>query len=114
MFFAALRYTLHPPRSGEGGDFDNLRLKSPPVRLFVLGARAESSLPRDVWDQLTHLFPRALLHVILLGPEAMTNRDTEFPLPPRTADNPWGQVVEDRFSNGMKISTIVDYFHTVL
>jgi len=83
------------------------------VRLFILGARAESSLPRDAWVQLAHLFPQSKLHLILIGPESMANRDDEFPLPPRTAANPFGAVVEDRVWPTMKISTIVDYYHTI-
>jgi mitochondrial splicing suppressor protein 51 len=109
----ALRYTLHPPKSGAGPGIKGIRLKSPPVRLFVLGARAESSLPREVWNQLTHLFPRASFHVNLIGPESMTNRDAEFPLPERTPSNPFGEIIEDYFSHYMKISTYVDYFHNM-
>ena len=43
----------------------------------------------------------------------MLNRDSEFPLPPRTASNPFGAIIEDRFSSLMKISTFVDYYHTL-
>ncbi|KIH90651.1 hypothetical protein SPBR_00456 [Sporothrix brasiliensis 5110] len=111
--FSALRYTLHPPKSGESDSIKGLRPQAPAVRLFVLGARAESSLPRDVWVQLAHLFPSARIHLIFIGPESMTNRDDEFPLPPRTPANPFGAVVEDRVWPSMKISTIVDYYHTV-
>ncbi|KAF4550569.1 Zinc-finger of mitochondrial splicing suppressor 51-like protein [Elsinoe fawcettii] len=111
--FSALRYTLHPPRSGAGTDIKGLRPNPPPVRLFILGARAESSLPREVWVQLTSLFPRSTFHLIFIGPESMANRDAEFPLPPRTPSNPFGAIVEDRISPQLKISTYVDYFHTI-
>ncbi|KAI1106315.1 PXA domain-containing protein [Jackrogersella minutella] len=111
--FSALRYTLHPPRTGGGVDIKGLRPESPPVRIFVLGARAESSLPRNVWVQLAHLFPRGKFHIIFVGPESMANRDDEFPLPPRTPSNPFGAIVEDRVWPTMKISTIVDYYHTL-
>ncbi|RMD42745.1 hypothetical protein DV735_g2367, partial [Chaetothyriales sp. CBS 134920] len=110
---SALRYTLHPPRTGQGTDVAGLRLASPPVRIFVLGARAESSLPREVWIQLSHLFGRASIDLIFVGPESMANRDSEFPLPERTAENPFGAIVEDRLSDKMKITTYVDYFHTL-
>ncbi|KAI1433093.1 PXA domain-containing protein [Xylaria sp. CBS 124048] len=110
---SALRYTLHPPKSGGGTDVKGLRPEAPPVRLFILGARAESSLPRNAWIQLAHLFPRGKFHIIFIGPESMANRDDEFPLPPRTATNPFGAVVEDRVWPSMKISTIVDYYHTL-
>ncbi|EGY14938.1 hypothetical protein VD0002_g3640 [Verticillium dahliae] len=110
---SALRYTLHPPKNGKGIDIKNLRPEAPPVRVFCLGARAESSLPRNVWVQLAHLFPDSKIHLIFIGPESMANRDDEFPLPERTASNPFGMVVEDRVSSKMKISTIVDYYHTL-
>ncbi|KAJ4424181.1 translational activator for mitochondrial COX1 [Gnomoniopsis sp. IMI 355080] len=110
--FSALRYTLHPPRTGGGTEVKNLRMEAPPVRLFILGARAESSLPRDAWTQLAHLFPRSSLHLIFIGPESMANRDDEFPLPERVPSNPYGAVVERPYHN-MKISTIVDYYHNI-
>ncbi|KAK3114689.1 translational activator for mitochondrial COX1 [Teratosphaeriaceae sp. CCFEE 6253] len=110
---SALRYTMHPPRSGAGIDIKGLRPNPPPVRLFILGARAESSLPRDVWLQLSHLFPRSTFHLVFIGPEAMSNRDHEFPLPPRTAANPFGAIVEDRLGGQAKISTYVEYYHTL-
>ncbi|KAI0526229.1 PXA domain-containing protein [Xylaria bambusicola] len=110
---SALRYTLHPPKTGGGVGIDGLRPEAPPVRIFILGARAESSLPRNVWVQLAHLFPRGKFHLIFVGPESMANRDDEFPLPPRTASNPFGAIVEDRVWPSMKISTIVDYYHTL-
>ena len=59
------------------------------------------------------MFPRALLHLLFIGPESMSNRDAEFPLPARTPDNPWGAVTEDQISHSMKISTIVDYYHSI-
>lgn len=90
-----------------------IRLKPPPTRIFVLGARAESSLPRAVWIQLSHMFSKAQLHVIFIGPESMTNRDAEFPLPERTPSNPFGELIEADFSADMKISTYVDYFHNI-
>lgn len=83
------------------------------MRIFVLGARAESSLPRDAWVELAHLFPESRIHVVFIGPESMANRDSEFPLPERTASNPFGTVMEDRVWTNMKISTIVDYYHTI-
>jgi hypothetical protein len=43
----------------------------------------------------------------------MANRDAEFPLPERTASNPFGALVEDRISDKLKITTYVDYFHTL-
>ncbi|POR37218.1 Putative mRNA processing protein (Mss51) [Tolypocladium paradoxum] len=111
--FSALRYNLHPPKAGRGAGVNQLRPEPPPVRLFILGARAESSLPRAAWVQLAHLFPESRLHLVFIGPESMANRDDEFPLPERTPSNPFGAIVEDRVWYKMKISTIVDYYHTI-
>lgn len=94
-------------------DIKGLRPNPPPVRIFCLGARAESSLPRQVWVQLSYMFPRSTFHLIFIGPEAMANRDDEFPLPERTPSNPFGAIVEDRVHAKMKISTYVDYYHTL-
>ena len=109
----ALQYTLHPPRDGSGTAIKDLKPDSPPNRIFIVGARAESSLPRDVWIQLTYLFPRGKFHLIFIGPESMTNRDSEFPLPERDHRNPFGAIIEGRLGQQMKISTYVEYFHTL-
>jgi mitochondrial splicing suppressor protein 51 len=41
----------------------------PPVRIFILGARAESSLPPHIWNQLSLMFPSATLSIYHIGPE---------------------------------------------
>ena len=87
-------------------------MTSPPVRIFMLGARAESSLPREVWHQLCSMFPQSLFHLVFIGPESMANRDAEFPLPEREPSNPFGAIVE-RVSHHMKISTFVEYYDTL-
>ncbi|KAL8697799.1 MAG: hypothetical protein Q9224_002140 [Gallowayella concinna] len=111
--FTALRYNLHPPRSGSGLSVKQLKPTPPAVRIFILGARAESSLPREAWIQLEYLFHRCPLHLIFIGPESMMNRDKELPLPERTPANPFGGIVEDRLSSFTKITTFVEYYHTM-
>ncbi|KAE8828554.1 hypothetical protein PTNB85_07742 [Pyrenophora teres f. teres] len=111
--FSALRHTLHPPRTGGGNDWKNARIAPPAVRLFILGARAESSLPRETWMQLSYLFHRVRFSLNFIGPESIANREKELPLPERTLLNPFGAVIEDRISNSMKISTFIEYFHTI-
>ncbi|KAF2874250.1 zinc-finger of mitochondrial splicing suppressor 51-domain-containing protein [Massariosphaeria phaeospora] len=111
--FSALRHSLHPPRSGGGDSWKNARLAPPPVRLFVLGARAEASLPRATWMQMVYLFHRVQFSINFIGPDSMANREKELPLPERTPLNPFGAVVEDRLSNALKISTYVEYYHTL-
>ena len=40
--------------------------------MFILGARAESSLPPHVWQQLTYLFKtNVAIHLHFIGPEAI-------------------------------------------
>jgi hypothetical protein len=63
--------------------------------------------------QLSYLFLRSDIHLVFIGPESMLNRDSEFPLPERTAVNPFGGIVEDRLGGRMKITTYVEYFHTM-
>ena len=63
----ALRTTLHvPPGTPET---EEASADKPQTRIFILGARAESSLPPHVWEQLTMLFPSALFHLYFIGPQ---------------------------------------------
>ncbi|KAL9933110.1 hypothetical protein V8E36_007828 [Tilletia maclaganii] len=59
----ALRQTLHPTL----GDKPSLDV----VRIFIVGARAESTLPPPIWDQLSYMFPGVALHIFMVGPEAV-------------------------------------------
>lgn len=52
------------------------------MRIFILGARGESSLPPHVWEQLTLLFPAAQLHLFFIGPQV------SLPKAPAAAPNP--------------------------
>lgn len=47
----------------------------------MVGARAEATLPPDVWNQLTYVFPKVPLHVVLVGPEAV--------VPPKNLPSAW-------------------------
>ncbi|KAF2735648.1 hypothetical protein EJ04DRAFT_464389 [Polyplosphaeria fusca] len=111
--FSALRHSLHPPRSGGGDTWKNPRLAPPAVRLFVLGARAESSLPRETWMQMVFLFHRVQFSMYFIGPEAMANRQSELPMPEKTPLNPFGALVEDRLGNSLKVTTMLEYYHTL-
>jgi mitochondrial splicing suppressor protein 51 len=60
---------LHPAPQG----IDRLRetaVNTPTVRIFILGARGESSLPRYFWEQLCYCFWRVPFLVYMIGPEA--------------------------------------------
>ncbi|WVQ73345.1 hypothetical protein IAR50_002913 [Cryptococcus sp. DSM 104548] len=64
---AALHSVLHLP---PGATVETAPEKpQPPFRLFLLGARAESTLPPHLWAQLTHLFPRTVFQIYFIGPE---------------------------------------------
>jgi splicing suppressor protein 51 len=70
----ALRSTLHPTDALAGSEvFPKERL----IRVFILGARAESQLPHDVWQQLGYLFPMITFHLYFVGPEASCPRDRQ-------------------------------------
>ncbi len=63
----ALRTNLHvPPGAPETPD---AAVTKPQMRIFILGARAESSLPPHVWEQLCMLFPSAMFHLYFIGPQ---------------------------------------------
>ena len=64
---AALHSILHVP-AGASDDYVPDK-PSPPMRIFLLGARAESTLPPHLWQQLTYIFPRTPFHIYFIGPE---------------------------------------------
>ncbi|KAF8184899.1 zinc-finger of mitochondrial splicing suppressor 51-domain-containing protein [Mycena galopus ATCC 62051] len=64
---AAIRSTLHVPLGAP--ETAEAQVGKPQVRIFILGARAESSLPVHVWEQLCLLFPAAQLHIFFIGPQ---------------------------------------------
>lgn len=59
------------------------------------------------------MFKRVSFHLIFIGPESMLNREKELPMPERTPDNPFGAVIEGDHHFYMKISTFVEYYHTL-
>lgn len=65
---AAIHSILHPPPGTSAEDIDIRPMA--PFRVFLLGARGESTLPADIWLQLAHIFPRTPFNVYFIGPEA--------------------------------------------
>lgn len=64
---AAIHSVLHLP---PGASEETTPIKpQPPFRIFLLGARAESTLPPHIWEQLTHIFPRTNFNIYFIGPE---------------------------------------------
>ncbi|GJE95180.1 zinc-finger of mitochondrial splicing suppressor 51-domain-containing protein [Phanerochaete sordida] len=80
---AALRTTLHVPPGAP--ETEEASADKPQVRVFMLGARAESSLPPHVWEQLCFLFPSALFHLFFIGPQV------SLPKPPNSGPPPGAQ-----------------------
>ncbi|KAH8106760.1 zinc-finger of mitochondrial splicing suppressor 51-domain-containing protein [Cristinia sonorae] len=77
---AALRTTLHVPPGAP--ETEEAAADKPQMRIFILGARAESSLPPHVWEQLCMVFPSALFHLYFIGPQV------SLPKPPGTSAPP--------------------------
>ena len=72
----ALRQNLHPTKASKSlsaGDNDNN------IRIFILGARAEATLPLHVWQQLSHLFPSTSFQLHMIGPEVPSELVKESP-----------------------------------
>lgn len=68
--------TLHvPPGTPET---EEQAATKPQMRIFILGARAESSLPPHVWEQLCMLFPSALFHLYFIGPQVSLPRPADW------------------------------------
>ncbi|KAF5372835.1 hypothetical protein D9758_001655 [Tetrapyrgos nigripes] len=69
---AAIRSTLHTEPGAP--ETQEASTGKPQVRIFVLGARGESSLPPHVWEQLGFLFPAAYFHIFFIGPQTSLPR----------------------------------------
>lgn len=67
----ALRQSLHPPLGTNTAQVLGRTIN--PIRVFILGARAESSLPPQVWSQLPYLFPSpdVSFQIYFIGPEVI-------------------------------------------
>lgn len=71
---------MHPPTGAP--ETEEAGANKPQMRIFILGARAESSLPPHVWEQLGMLFPSAHFHLFFIGPQV------SLPKPPEAAPPP--------------------------
>ncbi|CCK69479.1 uncharacterized protein KNAG_0C03750 [Huiozyma naganishii CBS 8797] len=73
---AALRYTLYP-KLGKTSLSNNS-----PMRIFIVGTRAESQLPGHVWKQLQYLFSERIFEIHFIGPECQLKepKNTSTPL----------------------------------
>lgn len=77
---AAIRSTLHTVTGAP--ETQEASVGKPQVRVFVVGARAESSLPPHVWEQLGFLFPSANFNLFFVGPQVSLPKDIQNPKKP--------------------------------
>lgn len=96
---AALQYTLYPEQHKR-----TFTLQERPLRIFILGARAEAQLPGHVWKQLQYLFPESVLEVHFIGPECNYNRERKEYI---TSATPLIKTID----RTMKLIYHTDYFH---
>ncbi|ODQ63326.1 hypothetical protein NADFUDRAFT_48204 [Nadsonia fulvescens var. elongata DSM 6958] len=96
---AALRYTLYPK--------DRNRVwQDRPMRVFILGARAESQLPPHVWKQLSYLFPYTSLEVNFIGPESNFDKEKGQYVYSSTP-------VTQKIDENLTLNLYSDYFHVL-
>ncbi|KAL6937805.1 translational activator for mitochondrial COX1 [Hanseniaspora osmophila] len=100
---SALRYTLYPGEQSKLGK--NLaKVNNRAMRIFILGARAESQLPPHVWKQLNFLYPGQNFEIHFIGPECYYDRTKRKYI---TSNEPIKQVVD----NSLTFVYHTDYFH---
>ncbi|KAG8993295.1 translational activator for mitochondrial COX1 [Tulasnella sp. JGI-2019a] len=99
---AALRSNLHTPSNIELSPRD--KAERPPIRIFILGARSESSLPPLIWQQIGCLFTSSVFHIYLIGPQAsMPNNNAAHTTPTTSsasAEGPTANTEEKRIQHG--------------
>ncbi|KAL0077689.1 hypothetical protein J3Q64DRAFT_1746916 [Phycomyces blakesleeanus] len=66
---SALRSILYP-RNEVAKDGQTM-IRTETINLYVVGARAEASLPQHIWLQLAYLFPQTPFHIHFVGPDAL-------------------------------------------
>ncbi|CDS02681.1 hypothetical protein LRAMOSA00086 [Lichtheimia ramosa] len=67
---SALRTILYP-RNEVAKDGVSL-VRSETINVYIVGARAEASLPPYIWLQLAYLFPHTPFHIHMVGPDALS------------------------------------------
>ncbi|KAG8930948.1 translational activator for mitochondrial COX1 [Tulasnella sp. 418] len=75
----ALRSSLHTAGNVELTSLEKAEKK--PIRIFILGARSESNLPPDIWNQIGYLFPSCVVQIYLIGPQVSLPRNAKRPPP---------------------------------
>ncbi|SSD61047.1 probable Protein MSS51, mitochondrial [Saccharomycodes ludwigii] len=99
---AALRYTLYPFEQQKQKNL--AKVKDRPMRIFILGARAEAQLPGHVWKQIQALFPVQSFEIHFIGPECFYDREQGRYI---TSSEPIIQNVDET----LRLVYHTDYFH---
>ncbi|KAL4065465.1 zinc-finger of mitochondrial splicing suppressor 51-domain-containing protein [Scleroderma citrinum] len=89
---AALRTVLHVPPGAP--DTEEAGATKPQIRIFVLGARAESSLPPHVWEQLCMLFPSCHFHIFFIGPQVSLPKPADQSVAQSSSCSPSGNTTQ--------------------
>ncbi|CAO3580329.1 unnamed protein product [Absidia cylindrospora] len=66
---SALRTILYPRNEVIKNGVNLIRTDM--INIYVVGARAESTLPPHIWLQLAYLFPRTPFHIHFVGPDCL-------------------------------------------
>ncbi|KAI8982522.1 zinc-finger of mitochondrial splicing suppressor 51-domain-containing protein [Pilobolus umbonatus] len=66
---AALRNTLYP--TDQPVNDAQCQIRSDTINVYLVGARAEATLPAHIWLQLAYLFPASPFHIHFIGPDAL-------------------------------------------
>ncbi|KAI7872903.1 hypothetical protein BDF14DRAFT_1750040 [Spinellus fusiger] len=66
---SALRSVLYP--HNEVAKDGQTMIRTDTIHLFIIGARAEATLPQHLWLQLAYLFPQTPFHIHFVGPDAL-------------------------------------------
>ncbi|OBZ84771.1 Protein MSS51, mitochondrial [Choanephora cucurbitarum] len=66
---AALRTVLYP--NAQNSNEAQVQVRTDTINVYLLGARAEATLPAHIWLQLCYLFPSSPFHLHFIGPDAL-------------------------------------------
>ncbi|GAA5799077.1 zinc-finger of mitochondrial splicing suppressor 51-domain-containing protein [Helicostylum pulchrum] len=67
---AALRTILYP--HNQVSNDAQTQLRTDTINVYLVGARAEATLPSHIWLQLAYLFPATPFHIHFIGPDALS------------------------------------------
>ncbi|KAK4509275.1 40S ribosomal protein S28 [Mucor velutinosus] len=66
---AALRTILYP--HNQISNDAQTQIRTDTINVYLVGARAEATLPSHIWLQLAYLFPATPFHIHFIGPDAL-------------------------------------------